>query len=125
MTKPRKRYCEDKLRGVDEGIWKKLKLGQSKEVEEYQELLEQLKKKFHECSNKTEKLQVLTILAQSWTIQRIEEEVGTTYHMARLSKQLVSFKGILTTPNPRPGKTLCIRTVQLVTSFYLSDAISA
>ncbi|KAL5509316.1 hypothetical protein EMCRGX_G004658 [Ephydatia muelleri] len=120
----RKRYCEDKVRGVDEGIRKKLKLGQSKEVEEYQELLEQLKKKFHECSNKPEKLQVLTVLPQSWTLQRIEEEFGTTYHMARLSKQLVSSKGILTTPNPRPGKTLSTRTVQLVTSFYLSDAIS-
>ena len=44
--------------------------------------------------------------------------------MARLSKQLESSKGIVTTPNPRPGKTLCTRTVQLVTSFYLSDAIS-
>eukprot|EP00731_Ephydatia_muelleri_P028308 Em0019g1181a len=98
----RKRYCEDKVRGVDEGIRKKLKLGQSKEVEEYQELLEQLKKKFHECSNKPEKLQVLTVLPQSWTLQRIEEEFGTTYHMARLSKKLVSSK---TTPNPRPGKT--------------------
>ena len=58
----RKRFCEDKL---SEGIRKKLKLGKSKEVEEYQELLDQLKKKFDECSNKTEKLQVLTVLPQS------------------------------------------------------------
>ena len=59
-------------------------------------------------------MQVLSFLTpQSWTIQRIEKEFGTTFYMARLSKQLVSSKGVLSTPNSRPGETLCARAVQL------------
>ena len=119
----RKRYCEDKVKEIEQGIRKKLKLEPSKEEQEYQELLEQLKK-FGDSSTRSEKLQVLSVLPQSWTIQRIEKEFGTTFNMARLSKQLVSSKGVLSTPNSRPGKTLYARTVQLVTDFYQSDGIS-
>ena len=118
----RKRYCEDKVKELEQGIRKKLK--PSKEEHEYDELLEQLRKKYDESSSKSGKLQVLSVLPQSWTLQRIEKEFGTTYHMARLSKQLVSSKGVLSTPNSRPGKTLSASTVQLVTDVYQSDETS-
>ena len=42
----RKRYCEDKVTEIEQGIRKKLKLEPSKEEQVYQKLLEQLKKKF-------------------------------------------------------------------------------
>lgn len=38
--------------------------------------------------------------------------------MARSAKKLVSEKGILSTPNPKPGKTLNENTTQLVVDFY-------
>ena len=63
-------------------------------------MLEQLKKKF--------------ILPQSWTLQRIKEELGATKHMARKAKELVLSKGVLSMLNSRPGNTLSDRTVQLV-----------
>ena len=87
-------------------------------------MIEQLKKKFNESTKKSEKLQVLTVLPQSWTLQRIQEEFGATQHMARKAKELVLSKGVLSTPNSRPSKTLSDRTVQLVKEFYLSDAVS-
>ena len=115
-----KRYAEGKLKMIEQNVRKKLKLEPSKD--DFQEVLEQLKRKFNGCAKKSEKLQVLTILPQSWSIKRIEMEFGTTNHMARLAKALVASKGILATPNPRPGKTLSDDTVQLVKLFYLNDS---
>ena len=84
-------------------------------------MLEQLKKKFNESTMKSEELQVLTVLSQSWTLQRIKEELGATKHMARKAKEVVISKRVLSTPNSRPSKTLSDRTVQLVN---LSGAVS-
>ncbi|KAL5518139.1 hypothetical protein EMCRGX_G003822 [Ephydatia muelleri] len=111
-----------KLKMIEQNVRKKLKLEPSKD--DFQEVLEQLKRKFNGCAKKSEKLQVLTILPQSWSIKRIEMEFGTTNHMARLAKALVASKGILATPNPRSGKTLSDDTVQLVKLFYLNDSVS-
>ena len=44
--------------------------------------------------------------------------------MARKSKELVKEKGILSTPNPKPGSSLPQETTELVTQFYESDDIS-
>ena len=57
-------------------------------------------------------------------MRRIENEFGTTNHMARSAKQLVIDKGVLSSPNPRRGKSLSRDTVELVTKFYESDEIS-
>eukprot|EP00731_Ephydatia_muelleri_P005409 Em0002g1585a len=117
-----KRYAEGKLKMIEQNVRKKLKLEPSKD--DFQEVLEQLKRKFNGCAKKSEKLQVLTILPQSWSIKRIEMEFGTTNHMARLAKALVASKGILAAPNPRSGKTLSDDTMQLVKLFYLNDTVS-
>ena len=44
--------------------------------------------------------------------------------MARKSKQLVREKGVLSTPNPKPGHSLPLKSVDLIKSFYESDDIS-
>jgi len=41
--------------------------------------------------------------------------------MARKAKQLVKEKGVMSTPNPKPGRSLPESTVDLVTSFYEND----
>ena len=124
MKIEKKRYAEGKIKMIDHTIRKKQKLEPCKEQEEYYELLEQLKKKFNESTKKSEELQVLTVLPQSWALQRINEKFGATKNMARKAKELVVSKGVLSTPNSWPGKTLSDRTVQLVKEFYLSDAVS-
>ena len=45
-------------------------------------------------------------------------------YMARKSKELVKEKGILSTPNPKPGSSLPQETTDLVIQFYESDDIS-
>ena len=44
--------------------------------------------------------------------------------MARKAKKLVLEKGILSTPNPKPGHSVAQRTIDLVTEFYQSDEVS-
>ncbi len=44
--------------------------------------------------------------------------------MATRSKQLVKEKGILSTPNPKPGSSLPIKLVDLIKNFYEFDDIS-
>ena len=44
--------------------------------------------------------------------------------MARKSKQLVREKGILSTPNPKPGQSLPLKSVDVIKAFFESDDIS-
>ncbi|KAF4530231.1 hypothetical protein B566_EDAN018372 [Ephemera danica] len=50
---------------------------------------------------------------------------STTKYSIRSAKQLVEQKGILSTPNPRPGKTLPEETSKLVVDFYETDDVSS
>ncbi len=42
------------------------------------QVIEQLKEHYEQCTSRNEKLQVLTALPKSWTIQQIETEFGVT-----------------------------------------------
>ena len=44
--------------------------------------------------------------------------------MVRKAKDLVKKKGILSTPNPRPGHVLARETTDVVRSFYECDEVS-
>ena len=88
------------------------------------EIIEQLKKKFKETTSKSEKLQILTVLPQSWTHKKIQYVFQTSEYMARKSKQLIREKGIHSSPNPRLGHSLPCKTVDLIKNFYESDDIS-
>lgn len=41
--------------------------------------------------------------------------------MARKAKQLVKEKGVLSTPDPKPGHCIAKKTIELVVDFYESD----
>ena len=89
------------------------------------EIIQQLKEKFHSTSERSVKVQVLTVLPMSWSIDRIQEEFGASNYMARRAKQLVREHGILATPDPRPGRpNLSESVVDQVTSFYENDSSS-
>ena len=88
------------------------------------EMILQLKHKFDDSEKVREKVQVLTVLPQSWSIRRIQEEFGATYRTARLSKQLAASEGIMATPNARLGKVLPKAVEEKVVAFYLSDNVS-
>ena len=88
------------------------------------EIIAQLKEKFKNTTKKSEQLQILTILPKSWSVRKIENKFGVSNYMARKTKELVKTKGILSTPNPKPGKMLSNDTVKLIHSFYNDDEIS-
>ena len=96
----------------------------SKESETDSEIIQQLKEKFQSTTNRADKLQVLTVLPKSWSIRKIEKEFGATNYMVRKAKQLVLEKGVLSSPNPKPGHSLPQHTVDVVTNFYESDEVS-
>ena len=64
------------------------------------EMLQQLKEKFHSTSQNSMKVQILTVLPKSWSIQKIQTEFGVSNFMARKVKQLVKEKGVLSSPDP-------------------------
>lgn len=88
------------------------------------EILNQLKEKFHSTKDRSLQVQILTLLPKSWTIPRIELEFKTSNYMARKAKHLVKEKGVMSSPNPRPGKPLSDQVVLDVKSFYQEDDIS-
>ena len=70
------------------------------------QIIGQLKEKFHSSVKRNEKMRILTILPKSLSVRRIMKEFGAPNYMARQAKKLVQEKGILSSPNPKPGKTL-------------------
>jgi hypothetical protein len=65
---------------------------------------------------------ILTILLKSWSIQKVQEVFpSASNYMIRRVKQLIMGQGIMSSPNPKPGKTLNKVTAEVVKSFYNSE----
>ena len=103
-------------------------------IDDESEIIMQLKEKFQATNQRSEKVQILTVLPRSWSSQKVEQEFGVSNYMARKAKELVKQKGwstrkveqefgvsnymackakelvkqkgILSTPNPKHGHTL-------------------
>ena len=81
------------------------------------EVISQLKEKYHQAT-RSEQIQILTIMPKSWSIRKIQAEFGASNFAARQAKALVREKGVLSTPNPKPGQSLPENTVDTVVKFY-------
>lgn len=81
------------------------------------EMMQQLKDKFSLTKSRSERLRILTVLPKSWSIAKLMEEFSVTNYMARCAKKLVEEKGILSSPNSKPGMPLAESTAQLVKTF--------
>lgn len=88
------------------------------------EIILQLKEKFQNTQNKSEKFLILTTLPKSWTVRQIENEFHVSNRMARKAKALVKENGIMSCPYPKPGKTLDKTIVDKVKDFYNCDDVS-
>ena len=75
----------------------------SKVGDDGNEMIKQLKEKFHETEEKSVKVQILTLLPMSWSIKKIENKFKASNYMVHKAKSLVISKGILSTPNPNQG----------------------
>lgn len=88
------------------------------------EIIKQLKEKFHTTAERSEKVRVLTVLPKSWSMRRIQAEFGPSDYMVRRARELVKQKGILSTPNLKPGHSIAAETCESVCRFYDSDEVS-
>jgi hypothetical protein len=131
----RPRYVERKAKSIKFAVKRKLELVTGSEIlekeegipdhnAEFIEMIDQLKNKFQSCKKRSEKVQVLTVLPKSWSIKKITDEFQTSNYMARKAKKLVRTSGVLSTPNPKLGKTLKKKTARDVQAFYNCDSIS-
>ena len=98
-------------------------LGVEEKSSDFDLMINQMKEKF-KISTRSEKIQLLALLPSSWSIRRIEIEFATSNFMARSAKRLANEKGVLASPNARPGKALDSQTVLTVQLFYEDDDIS-
>jgi hypothetical protein len=90
------------------------------------EILKQLKEKFQDSvTSESLKVTILTILPECWSIRKVQVVFpGASNHMIRRAKQLVMDQGIMSSPNPKPCKSLNKVAVEVVKSFYNSDEVS-
>jgi hypothetical protein len=88
------------------------------------EMIVQLKEKFHITGKKSEKVKILMVLPKSWSIRKIQQAFKTSNYMAQTSKKLMAEKGILSSPNIKPGKVLPFTTAEIMKQFYVSDRTS-
>lgn len=87
-------------------------------------VLEKIKKKFSESTNKEEKIQLLTLAPEFWSRRDLMREFGCTEREAREAINLVSSSGVFSTPAKKSGKVLPADTVNSVKTFYERDDIS-
>jgi uncharacterized lipoprotein YajG len=90
------------------------------------DISKQLEEKFQDSMiSKNLKVIPLTILPKSWNIWKFQERFpAASNHMIRRAKQLVMDQGIMTSFNPKPGKTLNKVTVEVLKSYYNNDEVT-
>lgn len=70
---------------------------QSSNGDDKSEMVRQLREKCEENSTRNEKLQMLTVLPKN---RKVQDEFVASNYKVRKAKDLVTKKGILSTPNP-------------------------
>lgn len=115
-----KKYQKKKLKKITEMLQM---AGIEEKSSDDGEIIAQLKEKFH-TADRSEKVRILTVLPRSWSIRKIQTEFGASNFAVRKAKALVAANGILTTPNPKPGRSLPQSTEELVVNFYENDESS-
>ena len=118
------KYPKQKLKKITKSLRKVMLNETESSADEEDTMLKQLKEKFCTSKNRSEKVQILTILPKSWSVQRVCEEFSASDYMVRRAKELVKQKGILSMPDIRKGHSLSSETCELVQSFYEDDEVS-
>lgn len=88
------------------------------------EILANLKKAYVNKTDRSKKIEILTVLPACWSLKKVQEEFDATTHMIRTAKQLAKEGCLLAQPQQRKGHSLPETTVQIITEFYESDDFS-
>lgn len=125
-----KQYSARKIKKIECAVKRQLfdNSDSSSEVDESEKLNESilinLKKAFLDSNSRKKKVMLLTCLPDSWSVRKIMREFNAPNYMVRQAKKILNEKGILESPNQRPGKSLPKEVVQAVHTFYENDEIS-
>ena len=82
-----------------------------------------MKEKLSTSSN-SEKIQILTLVPDSWSRKDCAEYFNVSEYLIRSARNLKQKKGILAKPDPKKGKTMSQQTIDLVHAFYQDDEYS-
>ena len=118
------KYPKQKLKKITKSLRNVMLNETESSADEDDIMLKQLKEKFCASKNRSEKVQILTILPKNWSVRRVCEEFGASDYMVRRAKELVNQKGIMSTPDIKKGHPLPSETCTLVQSFYEDDEVS-
>ena len=84
-----RKYAKKKLDEVT-SMMEKLVIGEDSKSDD-SEIIRQLKEKFRLTSERSIRVQILTILPQSWSIRKIETEFGVSNFMGQASQDYLWF----------------------------------
>ncbi|XP_044575132.1 uncharacterized protein LOC123258940 [Cotesia glomerata] len=94
--------------------------------ENFRALIKLLQDKFNDKeTEKSLKIQILTLLPEQWSERRISETMNTSRHMSRVAKALVEEKGLLSVPESKLGRKIADQVKLKVENFYNDDEYSA
>ena len=82
-----------KFKKVVEVLSEKLGVSHDPDADADSEIIAQLKEKFKATTNRSEKIQILTVLPNSWSLGNMMQEFGVSNYMARCAKKARSRKG--------------------------------
>ncbi|KAK0174329.1 hypothetical protein PV327_010113 [Microctonus hyperodae] len=83
--------------------------------------LSELKKFNDNNTSRSSRVQILTLMPSSWSVQKIIDVMGATKHMVQIAKKLVAEKGILATPAKKIGRELSAELLFPVMNFHNYD----
>ena len=89
-------------------------------VEELDRLHAAMKEKLVTTST-TEKLQILTLVPDSWLQKYCSEYFGVSEYLIRSARELKQRKGILAQTSQKKGKAMAQETIDFVYAFYEDD----
>ena len=87
----------------------------------FMELIDKMIEKFKACQDKSEQIQLLTMLPEDWTIVKVMKVFGATCHQVRVSKQLVKDRGFHEKPALRKKRETDCDIPLLVVLFFLQE----
>ena len=93
-----------------------------RKAKDLDKLLYLIKEKLNDRElKKSRKIQILTMVPESWSIKKVVSFFNVSDHMIRAARKLTKEKGILELPAAKKGKTLSEEVTQSVLAFYEDD----
>lgn len=94
------------------------------DAQSFNMVVDSLKAEFKKTNDRAKKIQLLSIVPNSWSIKKIQEEFDCPEYMVRTMRLLVQEEGILCKPHPKQGRPLDQKIEKMIIDSYLSEEIS-